>query len=268
MSYRHFATTSGDELWTLLDAAHDRFAATVRRAGSAGPVRRSAWTPTGVAAHVLSVVHRYTRRDLRSRDGRFGGAAEMRSANDDQVVDLAHRPVDDVLAEIGGELDRLRSILPPAADLDERLPFHSGIEVDAAGHLGNLVGEFVVHAWDIAVARGDRFPIDERTALVVGNALVQTGPGFVDRDAPPVRAAIRARGAVPWLLDFGSSGLESRPLRAGESVDVAVRAPIATMVLAFYGRYTLVESARHGMLVTGGRRPWRAVRLTGATDVP
>ena len=83
--YENFTRTDGTELWERVDAAHRRFTQLVSRVDPAAPVADSDWTAHEVAAHVLSVLDRYTERDLRRRDGLADDSAGVTAMNDAQM---------------------------------------------------------------------------------------------------------------------------------------------------------------------------------------
>lgn len=265
-AYRHLITTTGTELWQRIDAASARF---VTVATAVDPnARVGTWTVHEVVAHVLSVLHRYTKRDFLRWDGLADDAAGVTWMNDREMRALVDRPLTDLIEALDDQVHEIKRLVPESTDLTTRVPFHGGLTVDAAAWLSNLIGELLVHGRDIARTDRQAFPIDQRDAVLVVNGLVQLPNGFMKPDARPVTVGFRIRGAVPWLFDMDAGCAVSRPMVPGERTDVVLRGPAATLMLAFYGRYSIVGAARRGLLVAGGRRPWRAARVVANIDNP
>ena len=160
-------------------------------------------------------------------------------------------------------------MLPPTLDLHVRYPFHGGVFIDAAGGLSNLVGEFLIHGYDIARAAGRPWAIEARDALLIMNGVLQISPAYAEPGATgPLKICLRSRGAADWVLDFNGGRLDSRAAAPGEAADVVMRAPAETLLLVFYSRIGTLASLRGGMLVTGGRRPWRIATLAKHLQKP
>ena len=68
-AYDEFVFTTGDELWDRVHQAHRRFAALLSVTPCKTEVPGSEWNAGQVAAHVLTVLRRYTQRDIRSPEG-------------------------------------------------------------------------------------------------------------------------------------------------------------------------------------------------------
>ncbi len=179
LEYENFTRTDGTELWEHVDAADRRFAELIAQVDPQMPAADSAWTAHEVAAHVFSVLGRYTERDLRRRDGLSDDAAAVTALNDAQMRAAAERSSAELVEGIGHRIDRIRALLPTSQDLAERFPFHCGLTLDAAGFLGNLVSEFLVHGRDVARGDGRELDIGDRDAVLILNCLVQCPAGFM-----------------------------------------------------------------------------------------
>lgn len=111
------------------------------------PVPGMAWTAHDVGAHVLNVLHRYGRNHQRSatrEELAQQNESELRAARitRDEVADGIDASVAFLAAHAGD--------IP----LDQRFPFHLGLEVDAAAGWANLCSELLVHGSDVARATG------------------------------------------------------------------------------------------------------------------
>lgn len=268
--YELLVRTDAHELWSRIDDAAARYRDLATSVDDSLPLRASSWCARDVTGHLLTVLRRYTNREVSGSSGLAPTPRGVDELNAAELAALAGMGTDQLLADIAIELKTIREVFgPDAVDLHMTVPFHAGATVDIAAGLANLVGEFLVHGWDVARAAGRAWPIAEVDARLVLNGVVQMLPNYVKRDA---RGALAIRlnlpDARPWLLDIRDGSGVSRPWRPGDRVDAVLRAPAATMVLAMYGRISLGSATRHGLRVVGGRRPWRSITLPSLIERP
>ncbi|MEZ0577131.1 maleylpyruvate isomerase family mycothiol-dependent enzyme [Nocardioides sp. MH1] len=258
-----YITTDRDELLHRLAEAGQRF---TRLAGSVPPdtrARASDWTARDVVAHVLTVVRRYTTRDLDSWDGLSSTPAEVNEQNAAELAALVDVGMDDLVAELRKELETLTAIYREV-DLDASYRFHFRTEIDGYGGLGNMIGELLVHGYDIARGAGRPWPIDDRDAQLVLNGILQVADGVLD---PLATAGLDL--SVLWRIGEARAMLHLEHGRGGfidpadgpARPDVVIGGPPAATLLSLYGRIGTFEAARRGVLVRGGRRPWRALGI-------
>lgn len=267
--YEGFVSTSADELWDRVYQAQRRFAGLLSVTPGNTPVPGSAWTAGDVAGHVLTVLRRYTRRDLTSTEGLSPTGAGVAAQNASELARLETSSVAETLDQIWQELDAIEEKLPRTMDLHEQFPFHGGQTMDGAGALGNLLGEFQVHGRDVARARGKKWKIGDRNAALALTIAVQTAPAYVAPDAPgDLRLAIRTSETAPWVLDLANGVLTSRPAVRREVVDVRLLARPEPLLLNLYGRIGIPQATLRGITVSGGRRPWRVTRLGSSFLAP
>lgn len=261
VSYQRFTMTTGDELWGRIDFAQRRFTEICTEAPAEGRAWRSEWTARQVALHVLAVARRYTRLEFREPSGVGAAPGEIPLMNAEAMRANPHLSMQDALAGIEAEMATVRTMLPADMDLTKQFAFYAGATIDGAGALANLIGELAMHGHDVALGAGWRHCIDNRDAVLVINGMVQVAPAFVRPDSGQLRVGLRIRGGVPWMLDLADGGAVSRPWAVGEPVHAVVRGPARTLLFAFYKRHSIAESIRRGMIVSGGRRPWKALSL-------
>jgi uncharacterized protein (TIGR03083 family) len=131
---------------------------------AARPVPGMEWTVREVAAHVLSVLRRYT-TDQRRASTVAGLAAR-------NAEDLAEIPFDTrQIADEAREQLALIGSVAPGIDPATRFQFHAGAEVTASGAWANLIGEFLIHGDDIARATGRSFTVPDADLEGVWRAL-------------------------------------------------------------------------------------------------
>ncbi|MET3963305.1 hypothetical protein ABIE44_003239 [Marmoricola sp. OAE513] len=267
--YDKFVFTDGDELWDRLHQAHRRFAALLSVTPRKHRLRNSDWAAGDVAAHLLNVVQLWTRRDLDDAAGLATSPEGVAALNSTALAGVADCGVPEIIQQLWQELDDLERILPRTTDLHRTYPFHAGQQVDAAGLLGNLIGEFLLHGRDVAISRRKTWLIGSRNAALALNLGVQAVGGYVSPDAPgDLKLEIRTPETSNWILDLAGTDVESRAAEPRERVDVRVLCRPEPLLLNMYGRMSLNRMVLHGAFVVGGRRPWRIRRLPESFETP
>jgi hypothetical protein len=268
-TYDEFVFTTGDELWDRIHQAHRRFAALLSVTPHRTQVPGSDWTAGEVAGHVLTVLRRYTRRDLTSTEGLSPEGIGVRDQNAVELEELGTLGVAEILDQLWQEVADIEKLLPRTMDLHERFPFHGGQEMDAAAALGNLIGEFLVHGRDVAKARGKQWKIGSRNAALAMNIGLQAAGGYVSPAARgDLKVELRTPETNPWILEVVDGEATSRLAVPGERVDVRVFGRTQPLLLNLYGRIGLAHATALGTVVVGGRRPWRITRLSSTFLVP
>ena len=261
-AYDEFVFTTGDELWDRVHQAHRRFAALLSVTPGKTELKDSEWNAAQVAGHVLTVLQRYTQRDITSTDGLSDDAAAVGQQNEDELAALGQYSVAEVLDRIWQELADIEKMLPRDCDLHQTFPFHGGQQIDVVGALSNLVGEFLMHGRDVAQARGKQWKIGSRNAALILSTGLQVVPAYVSPDAPgDLKLMIRTPESNAWVLDLVDGELTSRRAGRGERPDVSLYARTEPLALNLYGRFGLARTTVHGATLVGGRRPWRLARL-------
>ncbi|RNL78843.1 hypothetical protein [Nocardioides marmorisolisilvae] len=267
--YDELVFTTGDELWDRVHQAHRRFAALLSVTPGKTELKGSYWNAAQVAGHVLNVLNRYTDRDITSREGLSAEGSGVTQQNDAELEALGQYSVAEVLDRTWQALADIEKKLPRDMDLHQRFPFHGGQEFDGAAALSNLVGEFLIHGRDVALARGKQWKIGSRNAAMVLATGFQVAPGYVRADAPgDLKLEIRTPETNAWVLDLVDGELTSRKAGRREGADVIVYGRTEALLLNLYGRFGLGRATLHGITVVGGRRPWRIARLPRTFLVP
>ncbi|GIH21655.1 hypothetical protein Raf01_98270 [Rugosimonospora africana] len=255
-------TTSDAELEARTRAAFDRFYDLMARSDPRRTLVDSAWTCRDVAAHVLDVLGRYTRRDLTVPDGLAETPFEVGDLN---ARDLARREgasVPDLLGLLKSELEAYLALEIP---LDARFPFHTGQTIDGAGARGNMLGELLVHGWDVARTMKQPWPIAARDAVLHVNGGLQVASGWLDPTATAgmqFRARIHVAGGRSQLMSIDDGACTVADASASDGpVDVVVWARAVPIDLLFLKRIGLPGAIRRGLAVVGGRRPWLGLQL-------
>jgi uncharacterized protein (TIGR03083 family) len=262
--------TSRDELRRSIAAARERFDRLIRSADPQARAAVSDWTVQEITAHVLTVANRY----VEVAHGRtFQVAATPRDLDAINATELRA-----AVAPIAQMADRLMQLAPVMDAFFDRVhddplafPFHGGIQVPAVSAQTNWLGELLLHGEDIARATGQRWDLAERDLLLVLSGVMAMAPGYLRRDLPAgteLLVALRVPGARPWVMHVHDGVADMRARRPQDRPDAVLRVPASTMTKLLYQRLGPIKAVRHGLLVAGGRRPWRALRLQSLFEAP
>lgn len=150
-------------------------------------------------------------------------------------------------------------------DEDELVDFFKGILVPASGVSATLLGEALVHGYDIARAEGLPWQIDPEHAILTMEGLVPVMVHFVDKEAAASLEAgfeIGLRGGLTkyWYFEKGRLTVESSQVIP---VDCHISAEPVTFLLMSYNRIGPTKPALSGKVRVWGRRPWLATKLGG-----
>jgi uncharacterized protein (TIGR03083 family) len=253
----------------LLRSAAARTAGVLRGAAD-GPVPGLEWSVAETAAHVIGEFTDYAAYAQGKKDpgpplDRNGGETPSwrnAAANAAQLRRFADR-----------DLARLADRLEPAVeefltvDLGpEPVPVPNGLTMSRETMTSALLGELVVHGFDIARATGARWRIERPEALQVIAGVMTMLPEYLDRRrAAGVHTVfeLRLRGGPRYLVtvDGGAATVTGRTATGGGSgprPDCWIAADPAAFVLVGFGRVGQWGRIARGDLVAGGRKPWLA----------
>lgn len=170
-----------------------------------------------------------------------------------------------VLAEL--VVDSARGFLDatggtPGSDLLDIPWYGAALDVETATCL--LLGEQLVHGYDVARAVDARWPIAPEDARLVIRGARSLLPLMVDPDAARGLHAgygIRVRGGERFTVRV--SGGTVRVEGDGGRVDCHLSADPVALLLVGYGRISQWRAIRSGKLLAWGRKPWLALRFKG-----
>jgi uncharacterized protein (TIGR03083 family) len=263
------ATAYLDRVLPAIDRLGERFAALVTSAPDpAAPIPDSEWTVRDATAHVVSVARRY----IDGPEGRGTWVPDPRdlaALNDAQIQDLADLDMPGLAARLRHDLAALAGQLRAYGTTPPSFTFHGGEPVAADVALGILLGELVVHGWDIARAVARPWPIDPADVDLILDGVEPILPGWVDPSrAGTLTAAfelrLRAGTTRRWSFDNGrliTTATTTRP-------DVTISADPVALLLVFYRRESQWSHVLRGRMLAWGRRPWLAFTLANRFHTP
>jgi uncharacterized protein (TIGR03083 family) len=220
------------------------------------------WTARDVAAHLLTVQRRYTRRDFRSESGLSAAPQGLTAQNGSELAELGDEPMGRILDSLEAEFPEF---LQGNLALHDRFPFHAAQTIDGIGARANWLGELVMHGYDVARAAKVKWPFDQRNSVLQLHAGLQVAPGWLDSEkAAGVRltVAMHVPGTTAQLFEIADGRCEVRDAASGDHPDAVIRSRATPLLLLFFGRLSLPKAVSRGLLVTGGRRPWRGAALS------
>lgn len=260
-----------DESREALVAVTARTGELLRSAGDgAAPVRGSNWTVGEVGAHMAVALVAFTLAAQGKADvlapyiPATGNFAERLRAVTANTLALVPEREPGALAQLIAR--RAEEFLSATADRpgDRAVAtpwYGEGARLSLATATAMLVGEQLVHGYDIARTTRSPWPVEPDEARLVIRALTSMMPLV----AKPEKTAgadnsydVRIRGGPRFVVrvDKGTVKLEPSP---SDTACCRISADPVAFVLVAYGRTSQWGPIAKGGLVAGGRRPWRAL---------
>ncbi len=232
------------------------------------PIPHMTWTVSQCVAHLVVSNHLYAHQ-VAGPGARV--AIDQTSALNDWSVGLFAG------LDPSSMLEDLRSSTRHFVDVVEAQPsdatfmWWSGARSPVDTAAGILVGERLVHGWDIAQALGTRWTIDPPDADIAMAASVAMMPLLVDdRAAAGMNLVyeLKLRGQSAYELRFADGALTTRKDRPASRVDCRISGDPVTMLLVGYGRESQWSAVLRGRMWASGRKPWLAMRLGRVLRAP
>jgi len=261
--YVPLVDTSRDELLERIGQVRERFDRLVRNADPLARPPGMKWTVHQIVAHVLTVARRY--------QGMAHGREYPHPANPRELDVINQRELEAAMAPIPQLAHQLLTL---AAEMDSffdavtnepaTIRFPAGAVIDGITVQTNWLGELLLHGQDVARAVKTPWELPERDMLLVARGLMQVGPAYLRAAISPaidVCVASQLSGARPYLVHIRHGTAEIRARRPDDHPDAVLRLPASTFTQLFYQRIGLFSAVLRGLRITGGRRPWVALKL-------
>jgi len=259
-----------DHLVASVEAATNQLCAVLRSASDPDVRAVGTWTVRDVGAHLASGIPLYTGivRGEGSTYTRLDRIAELNAAAITAITDRDCTSLADQIESAAAEFVTAVRTTPG----DPEVVYHAGILLRVSSVTALLLGEMLIHGYDVAQAsRRSWFIAPDDAGLVLRGGLTIL-PYFVDRAAAAgVRASfdIRLRGkdGLRLCLAF-DDGSVNVAFGCTESVDCHLSADPATFLLLMYGRQGPLRSALTGKVIAWGRKPWLAFYMQSLVQRP
>src|SRR5215211_4652589 len=226
------------------------------------PTHRLAWTLGETSLHLAGGPARYA--DF------AGGRARPEPAIDLSPVNLQRMAADperapSVLARRLAA--NTRRYLAETAELPAThpVPFFGGLTIELAAPSAILLGEFVVHGYDVARSIGRPWPIEAAHARLIVAAATAVLPRYVDRAAAAGLTAtyqVHLRGGPSFQARFDRGTATVGPSQPG-AADCRLTVDPVTFLLVAYWRRSQWPGILRGQLRAWGPRPWLGPRFQG-----
>ncbi|HEY2702198.1 MAG TPA: maleylpyruvate isomerase N-terminal domain-containing protein [Candidatus Dormibacteraeota bacterium] len=128
-----------------------------------------------------------------------------------------------------------------------------------------LLGEQVIHGWDMARTLGRPWQVSREHALLMVGVITTMMPLAVDPEAARgVRAvyALHVRGGPGFVLRIDGGRAVIEPLGA-QRIDCHLSGDPVSLAMVGYGRIGQWRAIARGGLLAWGRRPWLGLRMRG-----
>lgn len=247
-----------------LPAAMEQFCGLLVRGDDLSVHSIGQWSASDVAAHVATTLEMNV-------DVACGRGSPVDTVEDvptvcqsalESVVDRSPQVLVERIQKAVGELTDAVS----SQDGNPRIPWHTGLPVPLSTVPALMVGEAMIHGYDIARAHGRQWHIPTRWAETILRGMVQgISPYFLPEQAVGLHADIevRIRGSQTRAL-FGVADEKLQIAEPGNArADCYVSGEPKALLLLLYGRTSPLRPALTGRVVAWGRKPWLALRFPG-----
>ena len=259
-----------------LQAAAIRSARMWRRVSdSDAPVSGLAWTAAETAAHVIGdvrdyteVLTRYARGYLTHADRPPESPARVSAeVNARHLIDVPERNLHRLATQLEEAVAQYVAVARTVA-LGRAVLTPNGLALDPSTMTGLLLGEQLIHSWDIARATDRIWSINTDDALLVLPAVLTAAPCYLRPSRSHRRASFELRmrggGRYRFAVQHGCATVSA----AGEPADCVITADPVTFLLLGFGRIRQWSPVLSGKLRPGGRMPWRAMRFASLLSTP
>lgn len=196
----------------------------------------------------------------------YSGAAEFSAEGAAKIADIPEadpRKLAGLLADVAA-----RMVEAAAGRSGEQPVDFWGRQEDLSRLVALVLGEFVMHGYDIAKAVGRPWPIEASTAQV---AMYGYAPRFdlcVTSDVGGHTAAylIEVRDGPSSVVRFTDGKLSLEP--PGAPVDCTLSVDAAAFLFVAFGRISLWDAIALRLVTVGGARPDLALGFFGNFDLP
>jgi uncharacterized protein (TIGR03083 family) len=246
----------------VLRAAAEQVTALLRSVPDGNvPIRRSVWSVAETAIHLVAGTRVY--RDC--AQGQGSPVRDLAALPDLNARLFREFPIRDARALASLLDEAVEAYVEATAQVrgDEPICWHEGYVLPLSAMTCVLIGEYLVHGYDIARATGQPWTIRPSHARYAIAGLISVFPLAVDTTKArgvDLGFELRVRGGPRAVLRLRDGRLRvERPV--GQSVDYRLSVEPVPYLLVSYGRCSQWPAILRGQILTWGRKPWLALGL-------
>ncbi|MGH3845562.1 MAG: maleylpyruvate isomerase family mycothiol-dependent enzyme [Pseudonocardiaceae bacterium] len=250
-----------DRAVAAVEAAVDRLCRVVRSAGNPEALAIGEWSVRDVAAHVAGGIPVHL-SIIRGEGSTYRALDRIAESNAAALAEITER-------NCGVLADRIEAGMADLAAAararpgDPQVAWHGGLPMPLSSELALLLGELLVHGYDIARASGQPWTIPPADAGLVFAGAVPVLPYLVNQAAAVGVCAtfdVRLRGYGCAAFVFEGGSLQVLPQPDGP-VDCRLSADPVAFLLVMFGRSDPIRQVLTGKVVAWGRKPWLGLML-------
>jgi hypothetical protein len=241
------------------------------------PVPGLAWNVTLTAAHLVAEIEDYAGFVSGERDARDVLARSTSSRTPSQrsaasnAQQLEERPGSDIGQLAHQVVPAVERFLAAAAGRSDEEPIltTNGLSMTVPVMTSTLLGELLIHGFDIARATGRVWPISRQDALEVIGGVMTMVPDYLDKEkAAGLRVSyeLRFRGGPRYRLAIDDGAAEVT--EPGQKVDCWISADPVAFLLVGYQRIGQWGQILRGKMMAGGPKPWLGFKFSGLLTGP
>jgi uncharacterized protein (TIGR03083 family) len=252
-----------------LPAAMERFCGLLLRGDDLNVHSIGQWSASDVAAHVATTLELNVELacGMGSPVATLEDVPAWTQAALEKVVD---RTPQALVERIRGAVSEL-TMTVRSRDGNPLIPWHTGLLVPISTVPALMVGEAMIHGYDIARAHGRRWHIPTGWAETILRGVLQgIPPYFLPQRSAGLHARfeIRLRGTQTRALFSIADGELQIAEPNGARADCYISGEPTALLLLLYGRTGPLRPTLTGQVVAWGRKPWLAVRFPGLFHNP
>jgi uncharacterized protein (TIGR03083 family) len=246
------------------------------------PIPRSEWNVGDAAAHLIFVLRGFTGSAKHEFEEwqEVGVRLPARAPTAERVAALnrimipaeptrSPKSAARALAEAVEGFLAATADLPPSGTIET--PWYGdGQSISVAAATCLLLGEQVIHGYDIAQAAHRKWPIAKTDALLILTAVQVMIPKMAKSEAlgnARITYRIHPGGKADFVVLCADGAITVEEPRS-QRVDCHIAADPAAFLLLGYGRITQWRAIAGAKMITWGRRPWLAFRFVSFISHP
>jgi len=238
---------------------------------SSAPIPNSEWTVREAAAHLTTMMAGY----VEIATGTPGPIADfapdtVAERNNQYIADIAESDPGKLAALVIEATSRFVEVTAGRPGEQELTYLITGIRIDLASLAGILLGETLLHGYDIARATAHPWPIDPADATLVLRGYAPIYGMVVNPETSRGHTAtykVQLRDGPCFIVRFVNGEYRLEPSRAS-AVDCVISADPVAYLMVSTGRLGPWEAIALGLIEATGTRPELALRFNDLFSYP